>query len=84
MVAGQTLDRHRCSHCSNSVYGAHTPSLSGSPGLRRLSPAASGVAVDSDHSSGAGWTGGGWGTHSPEWKNEDSATRKKGELIFNF
>lgn len=71
MAAGQTLGRRRCNHCSSSVYGAHTPSPSGSPAPRRLSPAASGVAVDSGHSSGAEWTGDGWGTRSPKERNGD-------------
>lgn len=69
MAAGQILGRRRCSHCSSNVYGARTPSPSGSPAPRRLSPAASGAAADSGHSSGAGWTGGGWGTRSPKGRN---------------
>lgn len=71
MVAGQTLGRRRCSRCSSSVYGAHTPSLSGSLAPRRLSPAASGAAADSGHSSGAELTVGGWGTRSPKCRNGD-------------
>lgn len=66
VAAGQTPGRRRCSHCSSSVYGAHTLSLSGSLAPRRLFRATSGAAVDTGHSSGAVWTGGGWGTRSPE------------------
>lgn len=65
-VAEQTPGRHRCSRCSSSVYGVHTLSLSGSPAPHRLSLEASGVAVDTGHSSGAVWTESGWDTHSPE------------------
>lgn len=65
MVAGQTQGRHRCSHCSSSVYDVHTLSLSGSLAPRRLSLATSEVGVDSGRSSGAVWTGDGWGTRSP-------------------
>lgn len=64
--AAQTPGRRRCSRCSSSVCGAHTLSLNGSPAPRRLSLAASGAAVDTGHSSGAVWTGGGWRTRSPE------------------
>lgn len=63
--AGRTPGRRRCIRCSSSVCGARTPSPSGSPAPRRLSPAASGVAVDTGRSSAAAWTGGGWGTRSP-------------------
>ena len=59
VVAEQTPDKHRCSHCSSSVYGAHTLSLSGSLAPHRLSLVASGVVVDTGHSSGAVWTVGG-------------------------
>lgn len=65
VAAGQTPGRRRCSHCSSSVYGAHILSLSGSPAPHRLFRAASGVAVDTGHSSDAVWTGGGLGTRSP-------------------
>ena len=70
--AGQTPGRRRCSHCSSSVYGAHTRSLSGSLAPRRLSLAASGAAVDTGHSSGAVWTGGGWGTRNPEGQEKQT------------
>lgn len=63
--AGQNPGRRRCIRCSSSVYGARTLSPSGSPAPHRLSPAASGVAVDTCRSSGAPWTGGGWGTRRP-------------------
>lgn len=76
VAAGQTLDRHRCSRCSSSVCVAHTRSLSGSPGPRRLSPAASGAVADSGHSSGAEWTGDGWGTRSPERRDGDFENQK--------
>lgn len=64
-AAEQTPGRHRCSHCSSSVYGAHTQSLSGSRAPHRLALAASEVVVDICRSSGAVWTGGGWDIHSP-------------------
>lgn len=74
--AGQTPGRRRCSHCSSSVYGAHTLSLSGSPAPHRLVLAASGVVVDTGHSSGAVWTGGGWGTRSPERRQKRQMSNK--------
>lgn len=65
VVAEQTPGRRRCSRCSSSVYGVRTLSPSGSLVPRRLALAASGVGADTGHSSGAVWTGGGWGTRSP-------------------
>lgn len=75
VVAEQTPGRRKCSRCSSSVYGAHTLSLSGSPAPHRLALAASGVAVDTGHSSGAVWTGGGWGTRSPERQRKGQCPR---------
>lgn len=68
VVAEQTPDRHKCSRCSSSVYGAHTLSLSGIPAPRRLALAASEVAEDTGRSSGAVLTGRGWDIHSPAEK----------------
>lgn len=81
MVAGQTQGRRRCSHCSSSVYGAHTLSLSGSPAPHRLSLATSGVVVDSGHSSGAVWTGGGWGTRSPKRQKIETKSENECEYV---
>ena len=66
VAAERTPGRRRCSRCSSSVCAARTPSPSGSPAPRRLAPAASGAEEDTGRSSGAVWTGGGWGTRNPE------------------
>lgn len=71
MEAEQTPGKRRCSRCSSSVCAARTPSRSGNPAPRTLSLAASGVVADSGRSSGAEWTGGGWGTRSPTGRNAD-------------
>lgn len=66
MEAEQTPGRRRCSRCSSSVCGAHTPSRSDSPVPHRLAQVASEVEVDTGRSSAAVQTEGGWDTRNPE------------------